>query len=263
MDLLSIARTLWRHKFAAAPIIILTLAGAAYVTAVKPSVYQTTSSYILVAPPSAPTDIQIQRDPALGKINADNPYVRYGDLSVVVDILSQDMSTDAVKNALIAQGADGRYTVAASPTASAQAPIIQITAVGSSPAAALESANVVGKAMVGELNTMQAATHVDPSYYITPQQLGAPNPPQMQVSGKLRSLVAVLALGLILLFMAVSTAKALAERKSRNRIKLHDDGPLGGHDPGGSGIRSARSDWPVVWPQAVESEREEPSYIND
>lgn len=260
MDLLSIARTVWRHKFAALPVIILTLALAAYVTEVKPATYQTTASYILIAPPSAPTAEQIAAQPALGKIQADNPYVRYGDLTVVVDILAQDLSTDAVKNELASEGADNRYTVAASPTASPDAPILQVTATADTSAEAIKSADIVGKALIAQLQTMQANEHVNATYWITPQELGSPNPPQMQVSGKLRSLVAVLVIGLILLFVSVSTAKAFAERRLRNRIRLPDDDIVGGDAH--PDVRSARSDWPVVWPQSVEVERES-SYSRD
>jgi uncharacterized protein involved in exopolysaccharide biosynthesis len=75
MDLYSVAHTLLRHKMVVLPIALLTLIGCFGVIAVQKPVYQSSATYILTSPPPAPTAAQIARDPALGKIDANNPYV--------------------------------------------------------------------------------------------------------------------------------------------------------------------------------------------
>jgi hypothetical protein len=56
---------------------------------------------------------------------------------------------------------------------------------------------------------MQQAQRVDPRYRIVTQPVVAAHDAQLKASGKLRSLVAVLALGTVMLFVAVSIADAV------------------------------------------------------
>jgi hypothetical protein len=223
MDLLSITRTITRHKLATLPIALLTVAAAVYVLAIKAPTFQTTADYILLSPPAAPTPAQISAQPKLGKVNADNPYLRYGDLAVVVDLLTQAMSTDGAKSALEAQGADKAYSVAPSPTFAPVAPILHVTGVGGSPASAMQTASLVGRAMNKELSKLQSAQGVSPHFFITMLQVGAPNHAQMQVTGKLRSVVGVAVIGLIVLFVVISTLEAAAQRKA---VREEDAGAL-------------------------------------
>src|SRR4051812_36114559 len=111
MDLLLIVTRIWRHKFVTVPLILLTLGGAAYVAKVKKPVYQVSATYLLVNPPSGPTQQQITADPALAHVRADNPYTRFGNDPVMIDVLSRTMSTPTERQKLIAEGADPRYTV--------------------------------------------------------------------------------------------------------------------------------------------------------
>ena len=55
MDLLLIARKIWRYKLATLPVIFLTLCGAVYAVALKDPVYEVKSSYLLINPPAPPT----------------------------------------------------------------------------------------------------------------------------------------------------------------------------------------------------------------
>ena len=45
MDLLSIARKIWRYKLATLPVLLLILCGAIYVVALKEPVYEASSSF--------------------------------------------------------------------------------------------------------------------------------------------------------------------------------------------------------------------------
>jgi hypothetical protein len=209
MDLLLIARKIWRHKFVTVPVILLTIAGAGYVVTVKQPLYEASSSYLLINPPAAPTADDIARNPALANVRADNPYTRFADQSVIIDVLSRTINSDSARRRLLRAGADPRYVVESASRFGTTSPIVQITGTGPTPHAAMRTAEVVGHAVVGELDRMQQVQKVDPRYRITTLQVEFPDGPRLQPSGQLRMLVAVLVLGAILLFIVVSVTDAL------------------------------------------------------
>src|SRR4051812_28686168 len=223
MDLLSIMQTLWRHRIATIPVIALTVLGCFYVVAIKAPVYEATASYILFNPPAPPTPEEIAADPALGRIKTDNPYTRFGEQSVVVDVLSRTMSADAARQALVRKGADSRYIVQGSASFGMSSPIIQITGVGSSSQAALDTATIVSSAVKSELDRMQAAYGTDARYRIKPLQIDFPDRAQLRASGKIRMLVGVLALGGILIFLVVSFLNGVAEWRAQQRLAGEGD----------------------------------------
>ena len=223
MDLLIILRKIWRYRFVTLPVIALTLLGAFYVIAVKAPIYKVSSSYVLINPPLPPTPEDIARNPALGRINPNNPYTRFTDQSVVVSLLSSSLSADAARQQLVNQGADPRYTVSPDLQLGYSSLVVQVGGVGSTPQAAVHTAELVGTALTRELDRVQASQGVDPHYRITTQNVVPPDSPTQQVSSKLRPLVGVVAIGTILLLLAVSAAEALetlrAEWSGRSRLE--------------------------------------------
>lgn len=209
MNLVQIARKIWKHKLVTAPVIALTFLGALYVVAIKDPVYEASSSYLLINPPPPPTEEEIARDPALSGVDADNPFTRFADQSVVVQALASTLSGESARAALEEAGADRRYTVAPSSEFGYSSPIVQITANGVSQESAVRTAEVVGNAVTDELERMQQAEGVASDYRITTQQVHAPDDAELRAAGNLRALVGVLAIGTILLFVAVSVADAV------------------------------------------------------
>jgi hypothetical protein len=218
VDLLLIARKIWRYKLATIPVIVLTLGGAVYAVAVKDPVYEAKSSYVLINPPAPPTAEEIARDPALGRVNSDNPYTRFVDQSVVVQVLTGTLSSESARRALQDQDADSRYTVAPSSELGYSSPIVQITGVGATPRSAVHTAEVVGDALKRELDRMQAVRGVDPQYEIKTHEVESPAGAELRASGQARTLVAVLALGGILLFIVVSVADALSNLRREREV---------------------------------------------
>ena len=106
--------------------------------------------------------------------------------------------------------------------------VVEVTGVGSTPQGAVHTAELVGAALTRELDRMQVSQGVDPRYMIKTQRVVAPDSPTLQVSSTLRPLVGVLAIGAILLLLAVSAAEALdtlrAERKQRDLPKRDEKG---------------------------------------
>jgi hypothetical protein len=224
MDLLLIVTRIWRHKLITVPVILLTLAGAAYIAAVKKPVYKVSASYLLVNPPAPPTAQQIAADPKLGHVRADNPYTRFNNQPVMIDVLSRTLSTPTARQRLVTQGADPRYAVESATTFGFATPVLQITAAAGSPEVAIRSATLVSRASLSALDRIQEKAQVDPAYRITAQQLEPPTWPLPQASGQVRSLVAVLVVGVIVLFSAISVADAIvAIRRRRQTVRLFDD----------------------------------------
>jgi hypothetical protein len=227
VDLLLIARKLWHYKLATLPVVVLTLCGAVYAVAVKDPVYEAKSTYVLINPPAPPTAEEIARDPALGRVNADNPYTRFADQSVVVQVLTGALNSESARRALQDAGADSRYTVAPSAELGYSSPIVQITGVGATPRDAVHSAELVGEALKRELDLMQEERGVDPQYEIKTHQVEPPTGAELRASSQARTLVAVLALGAILLFVVVSAADALSALR-RDRVEREAwSGPAG------------------------------------
>ena len=108
MDLLSIIRTIWRHKIAIIPAILITVIGVAYVAVVKPPEYEATATVVLIAPPPPPSPEQIAADPKLAKVNSNNPYVDFGDLSIVSDVVLSVVNYNASQQTLLSEGVDAR-----------------------------------------------------------------------------------------------------------------------------------------------------------
>ena len=229
MDLLQILRKIWRYRIVTLPILALTLLAAIYVVALRDSEYSANSSYVLINPPGPPTAEEIAADPKLGGISADNPYTRFADQSTVVDLLASSLSNESARRALAQQGADSRYTVApSSQFGYAPSLIVDITGVGSTPEIAMGTASLVGAGLTAELDRLQASQGVDPRYRITAQRVVAPDHAEQQLSGKLRTLVGVFALGGILLFVAVSTAEGLTALRTERRGDAGAEGRDGG-----------------------------------
>jgi hypothetical protein len=262
MDLLAIARKVWRYKLVTLPVVLLTLVGAFYVIAGKEPVYEASSSYLLISPPAPPTAEDIARDPALGRINADNPYTRFEDAGIMIEVLASRLSSMSARRALLKAGAEPGYKIAPAATFGYSSPIMKITAQGPSPDVAVASARVVGNALTGELARMQRAKGVDSQYRINAQQVDAPEGAQLRASGQLRMLVAVLVLGAVLLFVAVSAADALTTlrmermgRASPHRLEASGQAWSGQdvRDEGASAL--AADDWSEFDEEPADSDR--------
>lgn len=218
MDLLAIGRTLWRFKIPALVVVIVTLIGCAGVVFLIPPVYETTSSYLLLPPPPAPTDQEIAKDPDLGKIRADNPYQRFSDPSVIINVVARRVNEDRNRERMIALGADNRFLVAPSNRYGFSSPIIDITSEAGSPEEALKTLRIVGDSVTRELKAIQA-TDVDPKYTYKARPVEAPDGAKQRASGKLRALLGVLGLGMVSLLVMVSSLQAW-DRRKRQRLGL-------------------------------------------
>jgi len=222
MNLLLIFRKIWRYKLATLPILAFVLALAVYVVAVKPPTYEAGATYMLVNPPNPPTDAQIAANPALGRINADNPYLRVTGQNVVAQVLASRLDSDDARRSLAKQGADPTYVAAPSIEYGFGAPILEITGTGPTAKDAVTTANLVGNAASRELDRLQKARGVHERYRITMETVVPADQAMLKASGKLRALVGVLALGTILMFIVISVLDALSALRAERAGGLID-----------------------------------------
>ena len=188
MNLFAIGESLWRHKRATIPVILLTVIGMFYAIAIRPPTYEASASILLTNPPAPPTAAQIAADPSLAHVNADNPFVDLGNLVFVADALIEVVTSPAAQQALVQAGASRQYQVALDVSAESP-PAIDVTGVASNAQAAIQSAQLVAKAVSQDLYRMQAGKHVDTKYMISSTEYVQPTSATTSSSGKLRTTI--------------------------------------------------------------------------
>jgi uncharacterized protein involved in exopolysaccharide biosynthesis len=214
VDLLAIVRTMWRFKIPSLVVVLATVAGCAAVFLLVPPVYEASASYLLLEPKPPPTEAEIEKDPGLKRKHFDNPYLRFSDSSVISNVVSRRVNENTAKEKLIKAGADDRYEVSPSNRFGFSSPIIDVTARGDSPEAALTTVRLVGGAVGRELKKVQAAEKVDNEYMFTAVPVESPETATERSSGKLRALLGVLGLGGVALMVLLSSLQAWVRRRA-------------------------------------------------
>lgn len=214
MDLLALVNTLRRHKLIVLLVVLIAAGGNAYVAFGVPAQYESQAQFVLIAPPAPPSDAAIDRNPELAKINTNNPYLRLPNPVVVVEVLAQRVSGDAIRRELISQGADRNYTIS-STDAIGSGLVISILGTGTSAEAAGRTLELVAARMQVELRAMQKVDGADDRYLFQALPINPPTDPIRKVTGTFRSLIAVSAACVVLLFAAISIADAVGPRRPR------------------------------------------------
>jgi hypothetical protein len=226
MDLLAIFRTIWRNRVVAIPVMVLTLVALLYVVAEKPATYSASASVLLAGPPSAPTPAQIAADPKLGKINSSNSLLSYGSLVQVADISMELLNSTASQNAMAQGGFAPKYKAALS-TAYGTPPIIDITGSGSTAAQAIQSANTVANQIASDVKQIQVKQGVNPYYMIKAENLVTAVSATKSISGKLRSGISYLGVGIVALLILVSISEGWRRRRSDGNSSENSMPPSG------------------------------------
>jgi capsular polysaccharide biosynthesis protein len=248
MDLLALFTTLRRHKLLVALAMLLSVGGDAYIAFGIPPQYESKAQYVLILPPSPPTDPQIQRDPSLAKINTNNPFLRLPSLSVVVDVVAQRVSGDTVRRALLAQGADQNYLIA-STNAIGAGTVIDITGTGTSAAQARRTLELVSARMKTELHDMQKVDGADDRYLVQAIPINPPTDPVLKITSTIRSIIGVTAAGMVLLFALISIAEAMGPRRTKPVPSV----PATGSIPAAQPVSRADSELTIILPRVDES----------
>lgn len=219
MDPISVLRTLWQHRLIAVSVLLLTAFAGAYVFFFSARSFESTAMYALVNP-QVPTAIQLERDPALEQLNSDNPYLRSSDSSLAAQVLVSKLSSDDTADALKARDLSTEFEVSRAEW-SGQGLVITITSDAETPAISIATTQALAEMLVTELHDMQTINGADERYLYTALEVQAADRAKELISNRLRALIIVGVGGFVLLFAAVSVARAVdSAREARRRDAL-------------------------------------------
>ncbi|MFE8886131.1 hypothetical protein ACFYLX_09790 [Pseudarthrobacter enclensis] len=205
MDPLTVLTTLWRHKWVALPVVLLTIGACVYVYLFAPRSYEATVSYALTAP-DVPSNLELERDPDLAKLNSDNPYLRSNDSSLLAQVVITKLSDPAYVDQIKEAGLATDFKIA--PVSSIGMGLVTVTATADSETEAAATAKLVGEQFTSTLYSVQKVNKADDRYLYSPILVRGPGPAKELFSSRLRSLIMVGIAGSVLLFGAVSLARA-------------------------------------------------------
>lgn len=221
MDPVSVLKVLWHHKIIAIAVLLLTAGGAAAAYYLTPRVFEASASYALVNP-DVPTSEEIQKDPTLGLLNSDNPFLRSSDASLIAQVMVTKLNSDAVADGLEAQGLSTNFEVA---QGGSYGPglLIDITGEGETAQSAIKSVTVLGEMLDYELYAIQKVNDADDTYLYEALQIEAPDRAIEQYSDRLRLIIVVVVGGFAILFAAVALARAIDMARLRRKEGESDD----------------------------------------
>jgi hypothetical protein len=204
---------MWRFKLTSLLIVVLTLGAGVAVIKLTPPVFTASSSYLLVAPPDPPTADQFAADPALRRAHYENPYNRYQNPGVILEVVARTATSEQMKQRVVDGGGDDRYEVAPEASFGAGSSIMDIAATGDSSDEVMRTLQMVSESVLSELKSVQVEEDVDPQWMFTTRLIEQPESATRVLSGTMRALVGMVALGGLALVVVISLRLAAANRK--------------------------------------------------
>jgi hypothetical protein len=247
MDVLSVLRLLTRHWRVTAPAALLTvlLIGAAFRSS-SPT-YESTGSIVLLPPPEAP-DLEAAAEPAPPPTVGQNPFARYGDLSVVADILARVLDSDSRQAEFESEGVTGYEVVA---NRLQRGPVVDVTGQGPNPEAAMRSTEIVLNEVNAVLSELQEAEGADPDYFIHGASVDLPSTATAMYGSTVRTAIAALAVGALGTLGLAVLAEVIARRRAARPTVVADpvmsDAASLGTDTGTSN-GSRKTGWAGILP---------------
>jgi capsular polysaccharide biosynthesis protein len=208
--------TLWRHKWVVLPVALLTLLACGYMFLFAPRTYEATVTYALTAP-DVPSTFQLEHDAELAKLNANNPYLRSADSSLLTQVVIAKLSDPAYVEELKGSGFATEFKI--TPVASLGMGLVSISANADSESQSESTAGLIAERFSATLRDVQKVNGADDRYLYTPILVRGPGPAQELFSSRLRSVIMVGIAGAVLLFGAVSVAQSLSIRRQRRRME--------------------------------------------
>ena len=212
MDLLSLYRLLLRRKLVIIPMLVLSALAIVYAYTSAPPLYRSTGALALANPAMPSTS----EPGATAPVGSDNPYYRYSDLSVIVDILTRQVSSPTAGDAMTAKGLTGTYVVGSS-AALSRGPILDVTTEAPSEEAAAKSAGIVLAEIKHQLKDLQDRENTAKKYQIFAIEVEQPQPGTKVFSGTLRRLLMVIVLAGAATLAAAGLADGLVRWRAKRR----------------------------------------------
>lgn len=201
MDPLALLRTIWQQRWFAIPAFVIAVTAAVYVYVEGPRVYESNQSFAL-ANPKVPSEKEIDADPSLLELNSDNPYLRSSDPNLVANVVITRLNGQETAMRLEAEGISTEY--AATPGVFGGGLVVSVAASGATPDATLAAVDELGGLLTRYLEEIQTVNGADERYLFTSIVVSAPSEPTEKFSSRLRTVIVVAAVGVVLVFAAVS-----------------------------------------------------------
>lgn len=211
METLAMVRTVRRNRTVVSAVAALTVLMAIAVGFLAPTTYVASSTLLVQPPPAAPTDEQIDADPRLQGLNANNPFTRRFDPTTMIAMMSLPVTARPGQQAVAAQGGTGTYSVDQVMQYGVGTAFARVTAWGGSTQEAVLTAEVVGVALQDQLRAVQSDPGPSERYLITAPVVQQPSPATVEQRGPTRLVLFVVGLGFVILVLAVSVADAMRE----------------------------------------------------
>ena len=209
MDPLSLIKVIWKHRWLALPAVMLVLLMAGYVFFFGPRAYEASATYVVVDP-NMPSDLEMERNRRLAKLNSDNPYLRGAEPGLIVNVLVAKMSAQSTQLNMEAAGLSTDYTV----TQSAESMMtVVISGFGNTPEGSLATRQWLLDDLGRQLHDLQRVNGANDRYLFTALPVDVAREPVEKVSSRLRSLVVTFGAGAILVMGVVCVAAALERRR--------------------------------------------------
>jgi hypothetical protein len=232
MDVLSLLRLVGRHWRVTAPALLLTLIGLVAALQLSSPTYQATGSIVLLSPPEAP-DVNAPPGSAPAPEVGQNPFARYGDLSIVADILARVMDSDSMRAEIEAKGISGYEVLANSES---RGPVIEVVGEEPTPDAAIRSAESVLGEVDATLIELQKAEGADPDYFISSAPLEPASTATAMYGSTVRAAIAALAVGLLCTLALAVLAEAVVQRRPARPTTAAGPPVPGGVTPNGDRV---------------------------
>ncbi|MDQ7909618.1 hypothetical protein RB614_34370 [Phytohabitans sp. ZYX-F-186] len=206
MDLWDVTKVLWRHKWVALPLLVLTLVMAYFVSSsVKPD-YKTTG-HVTLLPPS--------EQPAVDPKKAQSPQtVSPWNVYSLADALVIYSARADIKRELQGEGLSEEWVASIGGT---QLPIVEIEVVASSEQLAKATLARLIDALTAQLERLQSPYGVEGGEAITLEALDSGQNIQVVTSNVKRTLIVVTAIGLVITLSVVLLLDALLRRREVRR----------------------------------------------
>lgn len=224
MEPASVFKIMWQFRWVTLSVLLLTGLASVYTVLFAEHTYRAGMTFALITP-KVPTAAEILEKPELGKLNADNPYLRSPDNTLLSQVLITKMSTQAVVDELRNAGLSTDYAISQpvrDPSQVSYGPgmLLQLKTSAASPEAATRTAEALGTRMVLTLREMQKINGADDLYIATALSVGGASQAEEDRSSDLRSVVALILSGGVFLFGALAMSRKVQQARDR-RLARH------------------------------------------
>lgn len=212
MDPLAIFKILWTYKWITIPFIVLIVVGCGAAFVYGPRSYDSTSSYVVISP-GAPTEESLEKDASLAQ-KSNNPYLR-SEPSLAAQVVATRLGAGDIGEMLKAEGLSTTYVVTTATEVQTNQ-VIRITASADTPEKAVATSKRLGEVLSEQLVVMQSGGGADSSFLLVAQPVGPPGAAVEKKSSRLRTVVVLGIAGIVLMFGAVSLARAVQNHRSKS-----------------------------------------------